>query len=237
MMWVGILSCLLVFLFSLLFVCIYTRITNKECKGLLLYKLINRIVLDSKNNKNCKVYGFTLFCGKQGGGKTYSAVKYAYDLAVKHNALLVSNIPLNVSKNVKYFALHDIDEIQYLNGHDCYVILLDEIQTLFDSRNFDKDFYTVFCQLRKRDIKIVGTAQVFERCALPLREQVHNLYYCKTYFGGLTRVTEYTPSINNNGKLATDNVRLGRRWAVQENFYRSLYDTYFRVGSAAHTSA
>lgn len=229
-----VLGALLCYLSSLAICAAITRITKKElCKGGSIYRLINRCVLDDIEGKKCKVYGFTLFCGKQGGGKTYSAVKYCYDLAVKHNALLVSNIPLNVPKDVKYYALHDIDEIQYLTGHDCYVILLDEIQTLFDSRNFDKDFYTVFCQLRKRDIKIVGTAQVFERCALPLREQVHDLYYCHTYFGALTRVTKYFPTINSSGKLCTDNPRIGRYWLIQDGAGRSMYDTYYRVGGAS----
>ena len=109
------------------------------------------------------------------------------------------------------------------------VILLDEIQTLFDSRNFDAEFYRVFCQLRKRDIKIVGTAQVFERCALPLREQVHDLYYCKTLLGCLTRQKKYYPLINQSGRLATDLPSLGTTWIVQNNRYRSMYDTFYKV--------
>lgn len=218
---------LVLFLFSLLACAIWTRITNRECKGAGLYRLINQCVLDDNKGKICQVYGFTLFCGKQGGGKTYSAVKYCYDMAVKHDALLVSNIPLNV--DIPYYLLSDTSEIQYLDGAKHYVILLDEIQTLFDSRNFDAEFYRVFCQLRKRDIKIVGTAQVFERCALPLREQVHDLYYCKTLLGCLTRQKKYYPLINQSGRLATDLPSLGTTWIVQNNRYRSMYDTFYKV--------
>lgn len=181
-------------------------------------------------NKNCKAFGFTMFCGKQGSGKTYSAVQYALDICRKQGALLVSNTPLNVPAGIEYVQIDSIQDLYYLPECPSYVYLLDEIQTLFNVHNFDKMFYTVFCQLRKRNIKIVSTCQVFERCALPLREQVSELYGCRTFFGCLTRATRYSTLLNSDGKLSRkDIIKLGTKWYIQSDETRGTYDTLFRI--------
>lgn len=211
---------------------IYTFISKKElgAKNLFIIRLINRYTLDRLTLPKNKIYGFSLFCGKQGGGKTYSAVKYCYDLCKKSKAVLVSNTPLNVPAEIPYIFLSDIKDIEYLPKSDGYVIFLDEIQTLFDTKKFDDMFYSIFCQLRKRNIKLVGTAQVFDRVALKLREQVHNLYYCKTFFGCVTRVKEYYPFLNNGGKLSSKNTfGMGTKIFVQTEDIRNMYDTYYKI--------
>lgn len=219
-------------LLLIVFPLIYTLVKKKEIKqkNLFLAKLINRYTLDKLTLPKNKIYGFSLFCGKQGGGKTYSAVKYCYDICKKNKALLVSNTPLNVPSEIQYIFLKDIQDIEYLPDSSAYVIFLDEIQTLFDTKKFDDMFYSIFCQLRKRNIKLVGTAQVFDRVALKLREQVHNLYYCKTFFGCVTRVKEYYPFLNNGGKLSSKNTfGLGTNIFVQSEMIRNMYDTYYKI--------
>lgn len=211
---------------------IYTIISKKElgAKNLFIVRLINRYTLDRLTLPKNKIYGFSLFCGKQGGGKTYSAVKYCYDICKKSKAVLVSNTPLTVPAEIPYIFLSDIKDIEYLPKADGYVIFLDEIQTLFDTKKFDDMFYSIFCQLRKRNIKLVGTAQVFDRVALKLREQVHNLYYCKTFFGCVTRVKEYYPFLNNGGKLSSKNTfGMGTKIFVQSEDIRNMYDTYYKI--------
>ena len=211
---------------------IYTLVKKKEIKqkNLFISRLINRYALDVLTLPKNRIYGFSLFCGKQGGGKTYSAVKYCVDLCRKYKVVLVSNTPLNVPAEIQYIFLTDIKDIEYLPKADGYVIFLDEIQTLFESRNFDDMFYSIFCQLRKRNIKLVATAQVFDRVALKLREQVHNLYYCKTFFGCVTRIKEYYPFLNNGGKLSSKNsFGLGTKIFVQSEEIRNMYDTYYKI--------
>ena len=226
-----------VLLSVLMWVCpviLYTIISKKELKEKYnkLWLFINRFTLDRKLNVNKNLcFGFTLFCGRQGGGKTYTAVKYCVDIAKKYNSLFISNTPLNLDKSIDYVYIKDISEIKYIIQENRQnIILLDEIQTLFDSKDFDKEFYSIFCQLRKRNIKLVGTAQVFERCALKLREQVHNLYYCKTYFGCLTRYREYYPVLSSGGKLSQKNsFGLGDKFIVQNEYIRNTYNTYFKI--------
>lgn len=212
----------------LLFTLLTKREINNKCPA--VWRAVNRYRLDQMQGKNKLSYGFTMFCGKQGGGKTYSAVQYSLDICRREGALLVSNTPLNVPKDIEYMHISDISELYYLPEHTSYVYLLDEIQTLFNVHNFDKAFYTVFCQLRKRNIKLVSTCQVFERCALPLREQVSELYGCRTYFGCITKNTRYSASLNSDGKLSRkDIIRLGTKWYIQNDETRSAYDTYFKI--------
>lgn len=195
-------------------------------RGLKIMKFINRFLLDVFTKVNDKVYGFTLFCGCQGGGKTYNAVRYVKELTLQKKCKVITNTPLGIES----VFISDISEIKYhIDEKINTVIFLDEIQTLFDSRNMDKEFYSLFCQLRKRGIKIVGTSQVFERCALPLREQVNDLYYCTTFFGCLSLVTKVYPMINNSGKLEARRVVLGRRLYVQTDDVRQIYNTMYRI--------
>lgn len=223
-----------VFLF-ILPVFIYTFISKKEIKQnyTKIWRFINRYFLDRINKVNQNLcFGFTLFCGRQGGGKTYSAVDYCINIAKKHKSIFISNTPLNITDDdIEYYYIKNIDEIQYLINSDRHnIILLDEIQTLFDSKNTDNIFYSMFCQLRKRNIKLVGTAQVFERCALKLREQVHTLYYCKTYLGCITRIREYFPCLNSSGKLSQKNaLNIGDKYLIQSEYIRNMYNTYFKI--------
>lgn len=227
---IGIISVLIIIF--LIVPLIYSIVKKKEIseKHNFISRLINRYTLDKLTLPKNKIYGFSLFCGKQGGGKTYSAVQYSYDLCRKYKSLFVSNTPLNVPSDIQYIFLKDIKDIEYLPKTESYVIFLDEIQTLFDTKNFDDVFYSIFCQLRKRNIKLVGTAQVFDRVALKLREQVHNLYYCKTFLGCITRVKEYYPFLNSGGKLSEKNsFGLGTKIYVQSEKIRNMYDTYYKI--------
>lgn len=207
-----------------------SMISKKELGySMKIWKFINRYVLDKYVDKKLWLHGFTLFCGSQGGGKTYCAVDYCVKLAKKYNGLLVSNTPLNAPSDINYHYIRNVKEIRYLPEFPCYIILLDEIQTLFDSLHMDNDFYTIFCQLRKRNIKIVGTAQVFDRVAVKLREQIDDLYICKTYFGCLTKKKKYLPDLTNQGKLRSDLLKLDSEYLIQSEYIRNMYDTYYRI--------
>lgn len=227
-----ILSIVLISAIYILVPYICTVIRKKEFNfSFKTYQFINRFTLDKITNKRLELFGFSLFCGRQGGGKTYSAINYAVELAKKYNGLLVSNTPLNCPAEINYQFLNRVSDLKYLpKDFPCYIIVLDEIQTLFDSKDTDKDFYTLFCQQRKRNVKIIGTAQVFERVALKLREQVSNLYYCRTFCGCLTRIREYLPEINNSGKLSAKGIlKLNTRYIVQCDYIRNIYNTYYKI--------
>lgn len=206
----------------IIFTIIYTLIKKKELKRFPIWcRLVNRLLLDKYNNGQHYTFGFRLYCGKQGSGKTYSAVKKALEF---EGANLITNLYLNVPFD--YHHINIVDEISYcLDDTKQNIILLDEIQTLLDSRNFNADFYRLFCQLRKRNVLILGTGQVFERVAKPLREQVNKLYFCRTYGGALTVCNEIAVLLNSNFELPSQLTSLGSSYTVQSDFVRNAYNT------------
>ena len=209
----------------IIYTIIFTYLKKQELstKWPLWCRFINRKILDKIIKYDTLNYGFRMYCGKQGSGKTYSAVKKALDLT-KENTNLISNLQLNVPYN--YIYIKTIDELEYCLSPDKQnIVVLDEIQTMLDSRNFNADFYKLFCQLRKRNVLILGTAQVFERVAKPLREQCNRLFFCKTFSGCLTVVREVAVLLNSSCELCSPLTDLGVNYYVQSDKYRSAYST------------
>lgn len=136
------------------------------------------------NNSNDFPTGVLSFCGRQGTGKTISAIMYIYNLRKKYDCIFYSNISCTFSDG--YIAdISDIFSIVRNNKNKNIVFLLDELQNTFsssNSKNFDESVLSLITQLRKQHIHIVATSQVFNRLAKPLREQIHTICNCSTYF-------------------------------------------------------
>ena len=114
-------------------------------------------------------FGVYCYCGKQGSGKTYSAVEF-----ILNN----SNLPIfsNVStiKGVKYNYFSGFDNLLKLrNQHDC-IIFYDEIFTaLTKSSRINTDVLDFLSQMRKRRIIFITTAQEWLEINITLRR------YCR----------------------------------------------------------
>ena len=114
-------------------------------------------------------FGVYCYCGKQGSGKTYSAVEF-----ILNN----SNLPIysNVStiKGVKYTYFSGFDNLLKLrNQHDC-IIFYDEIFTaLTKSSRINTDVLDFLSQMRKRRIIFITTAQEWLEINITLRR------YCR----------------------------------------------------------
>lgn len=114
-------------------------------------------------------FGVYCYCGKQGSGKTYSAVEF-----ILNN----SNLPIfsNVStiKGVKYSYFSGFDNLLKLrNQHDC-IIFYDEIFTaLTKSSRINTDVLDFLSQMRKRRIIFITTAQEWLEINITLRR------YCR----------------------------------------------------------
>lgn len=165
--------------------------------------------------------GTQVYVGRQGSGKTISAVKHIRDLKIRYpNALLVSNIVLTgfntvtfdtqkelqselnspqftPLKDYVYFSTMPQLEIaltQINNGFHGVIYVVDEIHTYFnalESKNIPMFVFTEISQQRKQRKLIIGTSQLFLRMAKPLREQCDNLIVCNTIFGILTSQKAY----------------------------------------------
>lgn len=145
-------------------------------------------------------FGHYMFCGKQGAGKTASALWYAQYLQRKYKRykghlikwVIYSNLgygqPVNRSTMLEIFKkFTSRDE----NPYEFRIILIDEIQSYFprdfsdrQGKEIMKDLVGCFSQLRKRNTFVLSTAQVYGRLDKTLREQCLYMVSCRKSFTG-----------------------------------------------------
>lgn len=181
--------------------------------------------------------GLLLFCGKQGSGKTLSAVRYIERVAKAYPlAWIVSNINLNLDVSNKILPYLGLSELSLLdNGTNGIICLIDEIQTEFnslESKSVSPTVLAMISQQRKRRCHIVGTTQLFGRVAKPFREQCSAAVDCTVILGGFVQrnhVIDITSCIEkDSGDLD------GYKYTWHSTFFRSSkyynkYDTYQRI--------
>lgn len=123
-------------------------------------------------------FGLFVYCGSQGKGKTYSLVEYLVDNSKKIQVFSnISNI-LNV-ENIEYYKgfdglikiKHDLDsgELKVLSDKQL-VIVFDEIFTeLQKGDKLSKEVLDFLCQMRKRKIIFLTTAQYWAELPISYR--------------------------------------------------------------------
>lgn len=150
-------------------------------------------------------FGHYMFCGKQGSGKTASALWYAQYLQRKYKRIRGKDgkfheITWKVYSNIGYgdpVIRRTMLEVfkQFTsreeNPYEFRLILIDEIQSYFPRDYSDKegkiimkDLVGCFSQLRKRNTFVLSTAQVYGRLDKTLREQCLFMISCRKSFTG-----------------------------------------------------
>lgn len=203
---------------------------------------LGAMIDDFKTRKNKDYFwptGTQVYCGRQGSGKTASAVHHVLKLKERYpKCIVVSNLILNVEW--EYIHFQSMDELQKLlvktnNGIYGVIFLIDEIHTYFnalDSKNIPMYVFTEISQQRKQRKAIIGTSQLFLRMAKPFREQCDNLIICNTTFGFITSTVAYDGmSLDQDyqGNLTGDVKKRG--WFFHTRKLRKSYDTYQKVVS------
>lgn len=110
-------------------------------------------------------WGLHLYVGAFGAGKTSTLVHDAYRICKTYPQVsVVANFALyNFPEHTKIYPLRHVDDI--LNAPANTLVLIDEIGTVFNSRDFlggkgvPKILFQHICQCRKRHIQIFATAQ------------------------------------------------------------------------------
>lgn len=118
-----------------------------------------------------------LYKGARGKGKTLTMVKDAYFFFL-NGYRIISNFTLRFGEHIPS------EEVLKLNREsklmNC-VLVLDELQLFFDSRNFskkeNKDFSNFIQQTRKRNIHILGTTQYVNTIELRFRQHIDIVVY------------------------------------------------------------
>ncbi len=134
-------------------------------------------------------WGLHLFLGKFGGGKTISAVRRCYNICKTHKGVTVlTNLTLtNFPEDTRIIKLVNSEQIRDLP--DKSIVLIDEIGTIFNSRDFasskksvPKPVYQVILQCRHRRIMLLGTVQRWNLLDKQLRDIADTVTECHSYF-------------------------------------------------------
>lgn len=135
-------------------------------------------------------WGMHLYVGKFGAGKTCSMVHDAYSLCSRYPQLtVVTNIRLlNFPKHTKVLPLISPQDI--LNAPQNTLVLIDEIGTIFNSRDFTaskesvpKILFQHLCQCRKRRMMIYATTQRWNFLDKQLRDIAASVRVTRSHFG------------------------------------------------------
>ena len=120
-------------------------------------------------------FGVYCYCGKQGSGKTYSAVEF-----ILNNSHLPIFSNVSTIKGVKYIYFSGFDNLLKLrNQHDC-IIFYDEIFTaLTKSSRLNTEVLDFLSQMRKRRIIFLTTAQEWLEINITLRRYCRYQIECK----------------------------------------------------------
>ena len=213
------------------------KYTNGSKNPKKIIETLKHNILFARDNPNYFYpSGIWVFCGSQGSGKTLSAVKCLKEILAEYpNAKVCSNIELRGINN-EIIPFTDYEQLTTLsNGIEGIIFFLDEIHVLWnslESRDIPISEMACFCQMRKDRRVIIGTSQVYNRIAKPIREQLQYVIDCKNYFGLLQANTVIDPSncIETNGHIEGD--ILGKRYWFHSPELYSSYDTLFKIEKA-----
>lgn len=198
---------------------------------LLFYDFPKQWALDLINYdpNEFREFGLHLIAGEQGTGKTIFVTWFLMELQKQYPKL---KIRTNYN-----FALEDgpiekwQDLVMFNNGIYGQVDVLDEIQNWFSSlqsKDFPPEMLSEISQQRKQHKMIIGTGQVFNRMAKPIREQVKFLYEPTTYFGVLTIVRKYKPNLDEHASVKK--MKLVKLFIIVQNKeLRENFDTYKKI--------
>lgn len=119
-------------------------------------------------------FGVYCYCGKQGSGKTYSAVEF---LLNSRNLPIYSNVHLS---NINYTYFNGFDELLKLRDKTDCIIVFDEIFTaLTKTSRMNNDVLDFLSQMRKRRIIFITTAQEWLEINMTLRRYCRYQIDCK----------------------------------------------------------
>lgn len=185
-------------------------------------------------------WGLHLYIGKFGASKTSSMVYDAYHLCKRYPCITVlTNFQLShFPPGTKILPLNRVEDI--LNAPANTLVLIDEIGTIFNSRDFigggkdkgvPKILFQHLCQCRKRNMQILATTQRWNFLDKQLRDICDTVRVCSSHFAHpFTRICSVCVYDAHAYDLAYTNPLLPLELLssdvyIQTDFVRSLYDT------------
>lgn len=152
-------------------------------------------------------FGVYCYTGKQGSGKTSSAIKFLVDNASDEWPVYAN---LRSIKNINYHYFNGLESLLSLRDKKHIIIFYDEIFTILSKGSkFNNDILDFLSQMRKREIIFITTAQEWLELPMTLRRYVRYQVDCNILTFPLL------PSFNI--KHVNDAYRM--KWDKDENDY------------------
>lgn len=189
-------------------------------------------------------FGVYCYCGKQGTGKTYSVVEYLLDN--RKNIEVFCNIKDIQNLNYTYFTgFEELIELKKKLDNDTLiydknkqlVFVYDEIFTELQKQSkINKDVMDFLCQMRKRRIIFLTTAQEWAEIPLTFRRFCRYEIDCKMYnlffFGILLKNFKDAENMKWSDEeqehvapLISNTITKTRKWIANS------YNTFLRISS------
>lgn len=134
-------------------------------------------------------FGLHLYVSHFGAGKTCSMVRDAYNICCRYPQVsLLTNVNVqNFPKHTKIIPFKDISDI--LNAPSNTLILLDEIGSIFNSRDYGskkggvpKNIFQRISQIRKVNVMILASTQHYRYLDIALRRICDTVTVCSAFF-------------------------------------------------------
>lgn len=159
---------------------------------------------DSKKTIIC--FGLYCYDGKQGTGKTYSAVRFVIDMYKKFGYIVITNIKsYNATPHMYRDSIIDIIDFYEslpLEESQQYLLFFDEIFTIMKKGTKLNERITPFLsQLRKRGIIFVTTAQEWRLIPMEFRLYVRYEVACKMIGLPFTKTAVLINRVNDGSSL------------------------------------
>lgn len=128
--------------------------------------------------------GMTAYVALQGGGKSLSMTTDAFEIKKEFpDCVVFSNMFLNGIEYNFFQSTSDlIEALQFKNGENGVLIIIDEAQNYFNKRTgVPIEVMAQFCQNRKNRRCILMTSQIWEDLDIPVRKQVKTVVKCRRF--------------------------------------------------------
>lgn len=155
-------------------------------------------------------FGLFCYCGKQGKGKTYSAIKFLIERKLEKDYKILTNVHSFKTFNDTLFFNNITDIIDYCtkfkDNAENVIIFFDEIFTILEKKTaINKEILSFISQLRKRHIIFITTAQEWSEINITFRRYVRFQVDCNMFSIPFFRLAFQFNSINDGDQIRWNN--------------------------------
>lgn len=160
--------------------------------------------------KNDNYFGLYCYTGKQGTGKTYSAINFLIKNKLQNNYIIITNVKsFNVFNDTIYMSnINDIIDFitENENNGKKYIIFFDEIFTILEKKTpINKKILSFISQLRKRKIIFITTAQEWSEINITFRRYVRFQVSCNMFSVPIIKKAFLINKINDGDQIRWNN--------------------------------